>query len=124
MGEHKAEHPHCERRNALFLKLREISPALFAAKSAPMKIGISGDIVDRLELDAEATRDLGKILSQHVNRYAYQKALTAEGAVRLGLDGTPAGLVTEEQRQMAAKKLERLKAKLKAKAAKARDGNS
>jgi sRNA-binding protein len=43
--------------------------------------------------------------------YVYQKALAAEGAVRLGLDGMPAGEVTPEQRAMAEKKLARLKAK-------------
>jgi sRNA-binding protein len=87
-----------------------------------MKIGIHAAIVERLELGAEEARDLGWILSQHVNRYAYQKALTVEVAVRLDLEGKPAGEVTPEQREMAAKKLERMKAKLKAKAAKARGG--
>jgi sRNA-binding protein len=41
-----------------------------------------------------------------------------EGAVRLDIDGNLAGEVTEEQRQIAMTKLDRLKAK----AAKGRDG--
>ena len=34
-----------ERQNALFLKLREISPALFVAKPPPLAIGINAAIV-------------------------------------------------------------------------------
>lgn len=105
-----------ERRNALFLKLsREIAPALFATRPPPpMAIGIHAAIVERHELGAEAAGDLGWIISQHVNRVAYQRALAVGGAVRLDLDGKPAGLVTEEQRALAVKKLTRLKAQLDA----------
>jgi sRNA-binding protein len=65
-------------------------------------------------LGAEGARDLGWILSQHVQRYMYQKRLATEGAVRLDLDGKPAGEVTPEQRERTTKTLERLKAKVKA----------
>jgi sRNA-binding protein len=77
-------------------------------------------IVERLRLDPEGQSDLRAILAAHVHRVAYQKRLVAEGAVRLDVDGMPAGEVTEEQRRLAAKELERLKAK--AEAAKTRDG--
>jgi hypothetical protein len=109
-----------ERRNALFMRLREIAPTLFVTiPPPPMAIGVYDVIVARLGLDAEAAHDLRVMLGHHTHRVAYQKRLAA-GAVRLDLDGMPAGEVTEEQRQIAAKKLDRLKAK--AEAAKARDG--
>jgi sRNA-binding protein len=47
---------------------------------------------------------------------AYQRTLMVAGAVRLDLDGNPAGEVTEEERAWARIKFEHLKAKLKAKA--------
>jgi sRNA-binding protein len=101
--------------------LRELSPALFAAiPPPPMAIGIHDVIVERLGLDPEGQADLRAVIAGHVHRIAYQKALAAEGAVRLDIDGMPADEVTEEQRQIATKKLERLKAK--AAAGKARDG--
>jgi sRNA-binding protein len=83
-----------------------------------MAIGTYDVLVERIELGAEGILDLRFLLGQHANRPSYQKQLTIEGAVRLDVDGMPAGLVTEEQRTMATKKL----ARLKAKAAKARDG--
>jgi hypothetical protein len=104
-----------QRQNALFLRLRELSPALFATTPPPpMAIGVSAAIAARLELDADGLRDLGYVMKHHVYRPSYQKALAAEGAVRLDLDGRPAGLVTQDERAKAAKTLERLKAKLKA----------
>ena len=67
------------RRNALFLKLRAISPALFAAIPAPpMAIGIYDVLVGRLGLDPEGKADLRRIISEHVNRPGYQRVLTAE----------------------------------------------
>jgi sRNA-binding protein len=86
----------------------------------PMAIGIYDVLVERLGLDVEGNADLRAVIAAHVHRIAYQKRLTAEGAVRLDLDGMPAGAVTEEQRLIAAQKIERLKAK--AKARKVRDG--
>ena len=107
------------------MKLRQLSPALFAEKKpVPLAIGIDLAIIERLGLDAAAEKERGSdlrvILSQYVNRFRYQKALSREGAVRVDLDGMPAGEVTPEQRERAAKKVE----KFKAKAAKARDGHA
>jgi sRNA-binding protein len=95
--------------------LREIAPALFATMPPPpLAIGTYDVLVERLGLDAAGARDLAHLMSHHVERPGYQKGLAAEGAVRLDLEDLPAGEVTETQRQMAVKKLERLKAKLKA----------
>jgi hypothetical protein len=100
------------RRNALFLKLREISPALFAAiPPPPMAIGTRDVLVERLGLDPEGQVDLKAVIGAHVHRVAYQKALMAEGAVRIDVDGMPAGEVTPDQREHAIERLAQMKAK-------------
>jgi hypothetical protein len=112
-----------ERQNVLWARLRALSPALFATiPPPPMAIGVYDELVRILELDAEGARDLGHILRTHVVRLVYQRALAAEGAVRLDLEGRPAGEVTHEQRAGAALQFEHLKAKRKAKTKAARDG--
>jgi hypothetical protein len=101
-----------EARNALFLKLREVSPVLFAAiPPPPMAIGIHDVIVERLGLDPEGKTDLRVVLGHHVHRIVYQKQLAAEGAVRLDVDGMPAGEVTPDQREHAIERLAQMKAK-------------
>jgi sRNA-binding protein len=118
------------RQDALWLRLRAISPALFAtAPPPPMMIGVYNILVERLGLDAEGTRALGHILNIHVNRVGYQKALAALGHPianpyprRADLDGNPAGKVTEDEGALAGIKGERLKARLKAKKKAAPDG--
>ena len=123
-----------DRRNALFLKLRQLSPALFARKEAPapMMVGIFDAIVARLGLDAADRVVLRLVLAEHVACYPYQRALSREGAMRLDLNGNPVDAVTEEQRERAQRAVDKVRAKhvavktaaakLKAKAAKARDG--
>ena len=52
-----------ERRNALFMKLRQLSPALFAAKKpVPPKVGIAEQIIERLALDADTEKERGSDL--------------------------------------------------------------
>jgi hypothetical protein len=102
------------RQNTLFLRLRQLAPALFADPPPPMAIGIHKVLVDRLDLDAAAQRDLGCILRMHIARWSYQKALAEPGAVRLDLDGHPAGEVTAANRAEAVHELALLKAKAKA----------
>ena len=95
-----------ERCSALFLKLRQLAPSLFATnKPPPMAIGIYDAIVARLDLDAADRVALRVVLGQHVNRPRYQRALSREGAIRFDLDGMPASEVTPEQRERAAKKV-------------------
>jgi len=93
------------------MKLRQLSPALFAVnKPVPLKVGIFEDIVERLGLKDGARHDLGHILSLHVKRYDYLKSLVADGAVRLDLDGQSAGATTPEQRQRATETIAKIKA--------------
>jgi ProP effector len=103
-----------ERQEALFRQLRGIAPALFATMPPPpMAIGIHRTIVERLGLDQKDARSVGRLLRRHVQRPSYQRGLIAEGAVRLDLDGNPAGEVTPEERAQAAATYEQLRAKTK-----------
>jgi sRNA-binding protein len=108
----KASRERQERRSELYLRLRQLSPALFAGPAAPMAIGIRAEIIRRLELDDD--RDLAAlraVLSQAVARPAYQTALAAEGAMRFDLDGNPVELVNDEHRARAQRALEKMKQK-------------
>jgi hypothetical protein len=105
-----------ERRSALYLRLRELSPALFAGLPAPMMCGIRAEIIRRLELDDD--RDLAalrSILRQAVARPGYQKALAAEGAMRLDLDDEPVEQVSGEHRARAQGAVDKLKGKVQTK---------
>jgi ProP effector len=100
-----------ERINALVMKLRRLSPTLFAGSlPVPMALGIDTVIVAALNLDGGGQADLRFVLHRHVNGYLYQRALR-DAAVRLDLDGQPAGEVTEEQRAMAAKRIAKVQAR-------------
>ena len=94
--------------------LRERYPALFAAADPkPLKIGIHHDLLERHpELDLPG---LKRALTLYTSRFSYQKALTKLGAIRMDLDGNPAGEVTEEQAEIARQRLAELKSVRKAK---------
>lgn len=71
-------------------------------ETRPLAIGINKELARRHpEIDARA---LKQALHRHVNATAYLKA-TERGGARYDLDGTPAGEITEEQRQHAAETL-------------------
>lgn len=66
----------------------------------PLKKGIKQDLVRRLSsIDSIVTEDkacMVKSLAYYVNTAAYYKSVL-EGAVRIDLDGNPAGLVSAEE---------------------------
>jgi ProP effector len=66
----------------------------------PLKKGIKQDLVRRLgTIESIVTEDkacMVKSLAYYVNTAAYYKSVV-EGAVRIDLDGNPAGLVTAEE---------------------------
>jgi ProQ/FINO family len=108
-----------ERRNALFMKLRQLSPALFASTAyvpPPLAIGIHAQIIAALGAEP---RDVAVILGIWTGKFRYQKGLKQPGAVRRNLDGSEAGLVSESERQFALQRLEKLKAKRRAQLANA-----
>lgn len=94
--------------------LIERYPATFNQDAPlPLKIGIHTDLLARHpDLDPATLR---RALKRYCERRAYQLALAREGAVRVDLDGQPAGEVLEDQRRFAKLKL---KAKDQAKPAK------
>lgn len=70
----------------------------------PLKIGIHADLLARHpDLDPATLR---RALKRYCERRAYQLALAREGAVRVDLDGQPAGEVLEDQRKFAKLKLD------------------
>lgn len=97
--------------------LKTYFPASFksANEVKPLKKGIKQDLVKRLStIEAIVTEDkacMVKSLSYYVNTAAYHKAVV-EGAMRIDLDGNPAGAVTAEE---ATYSIQRHQAKLLAK---------
>ena len=71
-----------------------------ASDIKPLKKGIKQDLVKRLStIETIVTEDkacMVKSLSYYVNTAAYHKSVT-EGAVRIDLDGNPAGQVTADE---------------------------
>ena len=89
---------------ALQSRLAATYPATFSPDAPPpLKIGIHVDLLARHpDLDPAILR---QALKRHCERRAYQIALAREGAVRVDLDGQPAGEVLEDQRKYAKAKL-------------------
>ena len=118
--EQAARHARFARRDTLFLRLRALSPALFATTPPPpLKLNIHTEIVERLGLTTPAEqRDLRAILATHTTCWSYLKTLATEGAQRHDLDGHAVAPVTDEHRTEAVDKL--ALAKATAKAAKAK----
>lgn len=97
--------------------LRAYFPECFKspAEVKPLKKGIKQDLVKRLSiLENVVTEDkacMVKSLAYYVNTAAYHKSVI-EGATRVDLDGTPAGVVSAEEAKYS---IERHQAKLQAK---------
>lgn len=69
--------------------------AIFEQRRRPLKVGIHIDILAALD-GAVTTAELSRALWVYVHNGVYRSRLIA-GAVRIGLDGEPAGVVTEKQ---------------------------
>jgi sRNA-binding protein len=101
------------------MKLRQLSPVLFASTAyvpVPLAVGIHAQIIAALGAEP---RDVAVILGAWCAKFRYQKALKQPGAIRRNLDGSEAGPVSEEQREFALQRLEKLKAKRRAQLANA-----
>src|SRR3954471_8495967 len=96
--------------NTLWARLAEEYPAAIApqghAPLHPLKIGIDRDIRERCPDVSLRTRH--EFLRRYVGQPSYLRLLTKPGAVRLDLDGNPAGIVTEDQAKNAAERLAQL----------------
>lgn len=95
--------------------LAEHFPALFGAGVVkPIKLRIQADI--HLRAPGVFTKKaLGIFLQRHTTATAYLRALVAEGAARIDLDGQPAGEIAAEHREAAGVELERRRAIVEAK---------
>jgi ProP effector len=82
-------------------------PALFGAGVIkPIKLRIQADIHQRAP-GVFTKKALSFFLQRHTTRTAYLRALVAEGATRVDLDGHPAGEISAEHRDAAGVELER-----------------
>ncbi|MBX3627816.1 MAG: prop effector ProQ [Rhizobacter sp.] len=82
-------------------------PALFGeGVIKPIKLRIQADIHQRAP-GVFTKKALSFFLQRHTTRTAYLRALVAEGATRVDLDGQPAGEIAAEHRDAAGVELER-----------------
>lgn len=90
-------------------------PALFGAGVVkPIKLRIHADIHQRAP-GVFTKKSLSVFLQRHTTATAYLRALVAEGATRIDLDGQPAGEIAAEHRDAARVELERRRAIVEAK---------
>ncbi len=89
-------------------------PALFGAGVIkPIKLRIQADINQRAP-GVFTKKALSIFLQRHTTGTAYLRALVAEGATRVDLDGQPAGDIAAEHRDAAGEELERRRALVEA----------
>lgn len=90
-------------------------PALFGAGVIkPIKLRIQSDIHQRAP-GVFTKKALSMFLQRYTTATAYLRALVAEGATRIDLDGQPAGEIAAEHRDAAGSELERRRAIVEAK---------
>lgn len=90
--------------------LAELFPALFGAGVIkPIKLRIQADIQERAP-GRFTKKPLSIFLQRHTTATAYLRALVAEGATRVDLDGQPAGDIAAEHREAASVELARRRA--------------
>lgn len=90
-------------------------PALFGAGVIkPIKLRIQADIHQRAP-GVFTKKALSIFLQRHTTGTAYLRALVAEGATRINLDGQPVGEIAAEHRDAAGVELERRRAIVEAK---------
>jgi sRNA-binding protein len=101
--------------------LRECCPEAFRVPRPPLAIGIHRQIFEVMGDDLDR-RALPHFLRVWVRRFDYLDAI-AHGEMRLNLDGSPAGLPTEDEQLHAARRVlgpraEKLMAKIASRVAK------
>jgi ProP effector len=89
-------------------RLKQRFPALFAGAPKPLKLRIQSDIQE--QAPGEFTKqDLSAFLRRYTTSTSYLVAITKAGT-RFGLDGEPAGELSDEHRRIAAEELTRRRA--------------
>ena len=88
--------------------LRTRYPQCFNSEDPrPLKVGISRDLRDALPEEVSSPIHLHDVLAVYVGHPQYLERVKA-GAVRIDLEGNPAGVVQPDEAEYAAKRLERL----------------
>jgi ProP effector len=90
--------------------LAEWFPGAFSSPPRPLRIGVRDDLLARAS--AISPGELREALARWTSALAYQRALV-EGAVRVDLDGEPAGAVTAGEAAHARERIVAIKAKLR-----------
>lgn len=98
------------RINRLFTDLRERFPQAFCHPPKPLALGTK----ERLIASGFSERDAGLILMTWCRSPLYLKSLVIDGAVRVNLDGSEAGPVSDLDREFSREKLKQAKAQRKA----------
>ena len=89
-------------------RLKQRFPALFGGAPKPLKLRIQSDIQE--QAPGEFTKqDLTAFLRRYTTSTSYLVAIT-KAATRFGLDGEPAGELSEEHRRVAVEELARRRA--------------
>jgi ProP effector len=90
--------------------LRQTWPAVFTEPHKPLAIG-SGRTIFAARPPELSHKAVKRALYAHCGSNAYPEAIIRSGLRRVGLDGSDAGEVTEEQRSLARQRLEKRMAK-------------
>jgi ProP effector len=69
---------------------------IYEGRRRPLKVGIHIDIIERTA-GAIEPKELGRALRYYTANTGYLRSASRPGAVRVDLDGQPAGVVTPEQ---------------------------
>jgi sRNA-binding protein len=89
-------------------------PVAFGKPCRPLAIGIKQEIRAVIPAEEVPGTKLNQALAFHCGRLAYLKAVLADDARRIHLDGSDAGEVAEDAKRFARERLEVIEARLKA----------
>lgn len=86
---------------------------VYGPRRRPLKVGVHGEIAAAMD-GAMTPREIAIGLRFYTMSQHYQRSLTRAGAVRIGLDGEAAGVVTADEAKQAAEELAQRSARRKA----------
>ena len=96
--------PEVEHRAAKWL--RASYPDLFGGEAKPLALG-AGAAIAKARPEGVSHKGIQRAIRRWTNRQAYRRALAAEGSRRFNLDGSDAGLVSDEHRELAQQRVKK-----------------
>lgn len=78
---------------------------------APLVLGVGQEVLSEASRQGKDASLVATALAIHVSRLPYLGAMAQEGSVRIALDGTPIGPVSDEHRARALETIQRRKDK-------------